>query len=119
MFSGIFLDNGLDVGEIIDLGIMSFSIILFVMAITVYRNTHVKRIAFAAVAFALFAVQLFIEYVDEAIHILEDQIDIILSLITLVILLLFFFAVVKKKRNVRSYFCLEIPFLRSSRSITG
>jgi len=93
---GIYLDSWLDLGEIIDLGIMSFSIILFVMSITAYRNTHMKKIAFAAVAFALFSVQLFIEYYSEATNILEDQLDLILPIITLLILLLFFFGVVKK-----------------------
>ncbi len=96
ILSGIFLDSWLDLGEIIDLGIMSFSIILFVMSITAYRNTHMKKIAFAAVAFALFSVQLFIEYYSEATSIFEDQLDLILPIITLLILLLFFFGVVKK-----------------------
>lgn len=93
---GIFLDSWLDLGEVIDLGIMSFSVILFVISITAYRNTHMKKIAFAAVAFALFSVQLFIQYYSEATNILEDQLDLILPIITLLILLLFFFGVVKK-----------------------
>lgn len=96
ILSSIFLNIGIDFGQIIDLGIMSFSIVLFVIAITAYRNTHIKKIAFAAIAFALFAVQLFIEYYEEATHFLEDNVDIVLSLITLMILLLFFFGVVKK-----------------------
>lgn len=99
MFSNIFLeiDSGLEINQIIDLGIMVFSIILFALAITAYRNTKVKKIGFAAAAFALFAVQLFLEYADEISGFLEDEIDIMLSLITLVILVLFFFAVVKKQ----------------------
>jgi len=97
MLSNVFLaESGFDVGQIINLAIMIFSIILFALAITAYKNTKVKKVAFAAAAFALFAIQLAIEYVDEVVHILEDQIDVILSLITLGILLLFFFAVVKK-----------------------
>ena len=96
ILSNIFLDTGFDYGQIIDLGIMSFSILLFVMSITAYRNTHIKKIAFAAIAFALFSVQLFIEYYSEATNVLEDQLDLILPIITLLILLLFFFGVVKK-----------------------
>jgi len=97
MLSNVFLaESGFDVGQIINLAIMIFSIILFALAITAYKNTKVKKVAFAAAAFALFAIQLAIEYIDEAVHILEDQIDVVLSLITLGILLLFFFAVVKK-----------------------
>jgi len=96
MLSNILLQSDFDVGQIINLAIMAFSIILFALAITAYKNTKVKKVAFAAAAFALFAIQLAIEYVDEVVHILEDQIDVILSLITLGILLLFFFAVVKK-----------------------
>ncbi len=98
MLSNIFLvlQSTFDVGQIINLAILIFSLVLFALAITAYKNTKVKKIAFAAAAFALFAIQLAIEYVDEAVHILEDQIDVVLSLITLGILLLFFFAVVKK-----------------------
>jgi len=98
MLSNIFLAAGsnFDIGQIINLAIMIFSIILFALAITAYKNTKVKKIAFAAAAFALFAIQLGIEYLDEAVHLLEDQVDIVLSLITLGIVLLFFFAVVKK-----------------------
>ncbi|MCI4433529.1 MAG: hypothetical protein JHC41_08045 [Nitrosopumilus sp.] len=98
MLSNIFLASELafDVGQIINLAIIIFSLVLFALAITAYRNTKIKKIAFAAAAFALFAIQLAIEYVDEVIHLSEDQIDVMLSLITLGILLLFFFAVVKK-----------------------
>ena len=98
MFSNIFLaiESDFDIGQIINLAIIIFSIVLFALAITAYKNTKVKKIAFAATAFALFAIQLGLEYVDEAIHLLEDQLDTVLSLITLAILLLFFFAIVKK-----------------------
>jgi len=96
IFSNVFLESGFDLGQLVNLAIMVFSLVLFALAITAYKNTKVKKIAFAAAAFALFAIQLGIEYADETFHFLEDQIDVVLSLITLGILLLFFFAVVKK-----------------------
>ena len=97
MLANLFLsESTFDAGQLIDLAIMIFSLILFALAITAYRNTHVKKIAFAAAAFGSFAIQLGLEYIDELIHLLDEQLDTVLSLITLGILLLFFFAVVKK-----------------------
>ena len=96
--SDIFLQNGsFGVNEAIDLGIMVFSLVLFALSISSYRTTKIKKIGFASAAFALFAIQLFLEYLEEALSIFESNIDIVLSLITLVILILFFFAVIKKK----------------------
>ena len=96
--SDIFLQNGpFGVNEIIDLGIMAFSLVLFALSISSYRSTKIKKIGFASAAFALFAIQLFLEYLEEALTIFEDNIDAVLSLITLAILVLFFFAVIKKK----------------------
>jgi hypothetical protein len=57
-----------------------------------------KRILFAAGAFALFTIQLFLDYIEELFNFLEEGVtDIILSLITLSILILFFMAIVKRK----------------------
>ncbi|MGI0056734.1 MAG: hypothetical protein ACREAK_05095 [Nitrosarchaeum sp.] len=86
--------------SIVELVIIVFSIILFALAITAYKNNRIRRLKYAAVAFALFAVQLFVGYLDDVFDYAEDEsLDLISSLITLGILLLFFFAIVIKKKT--------------------
>ena len=82
----------------IELGIIAFSLVLFVLSINAYRTTGLKKLAYAAAAFALFAIQLFFEYIEEAYDFFTDeQTDIIVTSATLAILVLFFLAIVKKK----------------------
>ena len=86
------IDDGLEIG----IGI--FSIILFALSITAYRNTGIKKILFAAAAFGLFAIQLLVDSLEDYIEFFEeDSTDILVALITLAILVLFFVAIVKKK----------------------
>ena len=86
------------VQNVIELGIIVFSLVLFGVSINAYRTTGLKKLAYAAVAFALFAIQLFFEYTEGIYDFFEDtQTDIIISSITLAIVVLFFLAVVRKK----------------------
>ncbi len=86
------IDDGLEIG----IGI--FSIILFALCITAYRNTGIKKILFAAAAFGLFAIQLLVDSLEDYIEFFEEGItDILVALITLAILILFFVAIVKKR----------------------
>ncbi len=86
------IDDGLEIG----IGI--FSIILFALSITAYRNTGIKKILFAAAAFGLFAIQLLVDALEDYIEFFEEGItDILVALITLAILILFFVAIVKKR----------------------
>jgi len=97
--SKIFLETELfGVGDGLEVGIGIVSLILFGLAITAYKNTGIKKILFAAAAFALFTVQLLVDALEDSIGFLEEQIvDIFIPLITLVILILFFVAIIKKK----------------------
>lgn len=99
MLSEIFLQiEQFSVDEVIEFGIIVFSLVLFGLSLSAYRNSGLKRILFAAGAFALFAVQLGLDYIEEFFDFLEeDSTDIILSLVTLGILILFFLAIVKRK----------------------
>jgi len=99
-FFNTFLEIGpLEPSNIVELAIIAFSIILFALAITAYKNNRVKRMGFAAAAFALFAVQLIVGYVDDAFDYVDTEgLDFVSSAITLGILLLFFFAIVTKKK---------------------
>jgi len=86
------------IGDGLEIAIGIFSIVLFALAITAYRNTKIKKILFAAAAFGLFAVQLIVDPLEDYVEFLEEQyIDIIVPLITLAILILFFVAIVKKQ----------------------
>jgi len=82
----------------IELGIVAFALVLFALSITAYRNTRIKKILFAAAAFALFAIQLFVDSIEDYIEFLDENITgIIVKLMTFAILVLFFVAIVKKR----------------------
>lgn len=99
MLSEIFLQaDSFDIASVIELAIIASSLGLFALSLSAYRNSGMKRILFAAGAFALFAIQLFLDYIEEYFNFLDEEVtDIILSLVTLGILVLFFMAIVKRK----------------------
>ena len=98
MLSQLFLQIPFDISDGIEFGIIGFSLLLFALSLSAYRNSGMKRILFASGAFALFAIQLFADYIEEYLNLLdEDSMDILLSLVTLGILILFFLAIVKRK----------------------
>jgi hypothetical protein len=98
MLSQLFLQIPFDISDGIEFGIIGFSLVLCALSLSAYRNSGMKRIIFAAGAFALFAIQLFVDYIEEYFNFLdEDNTDILLSLVTLGILVLFFMAIVKRK----------------------
>lgn len=97
MTDNMFLQSD-DIINIINLVIIAFSLLLFALAIKAYLTTRLSKIAYAAIAFALFAIQLFIEYADDTFGFLGDvNTDIVNSFIILCILILFFVAVVKRR----------------------
>jgi hypothetical protein len=98
MLSQMLLQIPLSISDVIEVVIIGFSLVLFALSLSAYRTSGMKRILFAAGAFVLFAIQLFVDYIEEYYDFLdEDSTDIILSLVTLGILILFFLAIVKRK----------------------
>ncbi|HEX9317391.1 MAG TPA: hypothetical protein VF884_00480 [Nitrososphaeraceae archaeon] len=88
------LENGIAAGN----GI--FSLLILALSITAYKRTRLKQIIYAVVIFALFAIQLFLDYFDNVFKILDSPItDVILDSLTLAILVLFFIAIVKIKNG--------------------
>ena len=85
--------------HLISLFIGIFSILLLLLSISAYRKTGLKNILYAAGAFGLFAIRLFIEVFDE-IHDIVDTylLTFINSTVTLAILILFFLAILKKNK---------------------
>ena len=73
------------------------ALLLLALSISAYRNTGIKKIKYAIVAFALFAVFLFYEYLEGVFKFLEASYsDLILAFITFGVLILFFLAIIRK-----------------------
>lgn len=84
--------------QLIKIGIGAFSLLLLGLSISAYKKTALKGIIYAAAAFGLFAVQLFFDYLEDAIVGWEQPYnDVIFYAMTLGILVLFFLALIKRK----------------------
>lgn len=84
--------------QLIKIGIAAFSLLLLGLSITAYRKTRLKSIVYAAIAFGLFAAQLFFDYLEDAVAGWEQPFnDVIFYAMTLAILVLFFLAIVRRK----------------------
>ena len=82
----------------IALGITVISLSLLALSVTAYRKTRLKVTIYAIIIFALFAIQQFIDYLDNIIVVLDNPItDVVVSSLTLAILALFFLAIVRTK----------------------
>ncbi len=76
-----------------------FSIVLLLLSISTYQKTGLKNILYAATAFALFAVDVFIEFIIERYYsITYPMQDLVHTSITLSILGLFFISIVKRTK---------------------
>ncbi len=74
-----------------------FSILLLLLSLSAYKKTGVKSTLYAATAFGLFAVGLFLKVFEDSYTIFDSiYSDILTSTITLSILILFFMAIVKR-----------------------
>jgi hypothetical protein len=96
VISEIDLFEGLE--NAIALGITVISLLLLALSVTAYRKTRLKVTIYAIIIFALFAIQQFIDYLDNVIPALDNPItDVVISSLTLTILALFFLAIVRTK----------------------
>jgi hypothetical protein len=84
--------------QAIQIAIAAFSVLLLALSISAYKKTSIKRILYAAVAFGIFAIQIFFDYLEDAVEAFDTPYsDIIFYGMTLAILVLFFMAIVRKK----------------------
>ena len=74
-----------------------FAAILIALSISAYRNTHLKKLIYAIIAFLLFGVFLFYEYLEHSIAIDNPFTDIVLPSMAVSILVLFFLAIINKR----------------------
>ncbi|MGI0014057.1 MAG: hypothetical protein ACREBU_11530 [Nitrososphaera sp.] len=86
------------IAQAIKVGIAAFSLLLLGLSIYAYNKTRLKAIIYAAVAFALFAGQMLLDYLEDTVPGVEGPFnDIIFLGMTLAILVLFFTAIVRKR----------------------
>ncbi len=84
--------------QAIKIAIAAFSLLLLGLSISAYKKTSLKRLLYAAVAFGLFSIQMFFDYLEDAVPTFDTPYsDIIFFGITLAILILFFMAIVRRK----------------------
>lgn len=100
-FSGLFLQT--EVFENVQTAIMAvtgiLSLLLLALSISAYRRTGLKKIIYAAAAFALFGIQLLFDSLEETFEVLDTGLgSVIASSMTLAILVLFFLAIIHKNR---------------------
>ena len=76
-----------------------FSVTLLALSISAYKNTGIKKIKYAIVAFGLFAFFLLYEYLEHTFKtsFTTPYTDIIIPSIALAIVVLFFLAIVRKR----------------------
>jgi hypothetical protein len=74
-----------------------FSLLLLALSISAYRKTGLRKILFAAAAFALFGIQLLFESFEDTFEILDTGVgSVITASMSLAILVLFFLAIVQR-----------------------
>jgi len=84
--------------EIIEIIVGIFALFLFALSISAYKTIHLKKMIFAIAAFGLFAVESFIDYLEDILPALDTPyIDILLAIISLMILILFFLAFIRRR----------------------
>ncbi len=78
--------------------IVVFALFLLGISVKAYKNTGLKKIIYLIIAFALFAFQHILNYVDQSVvDILPDDIRyVIFAIVTLSIMGMFFLAILKK-----------------------
>ena len=74
-----------------------FAAIITALSISAYRNTHLKKLLYAIIAFLLFGIFLFYEYLEYIIPLDNPFTDILLPSMALSILVLFFLSIVNKR----------------------
>ena len=74
-----------------------FAAILIALSISAYRNTRLRKLLYAIVAFLLFGIFLFYEFLEHSMSLENTFTEIVIPFMGLSILVLFFMAIVNKK----------------------
>jgi len=96
MYSVFVMETSENIENIISAGIAVFSVLLLVLSVSGYRKTRIRLTIYAIIIFALFAIQQFLDLVDDIFPTLENTItDLVVHSLTLAILVIFFMAIVR------------------------
>lgn len=87
------------VEQAIKISIAALSLLLLALSLSAYRRTHLRRLLYAAAAFGLFAVQMVVETLEDALEVGAPYVDIVAPGFALAILVLFFLAIVGRQSN--------------------
>ena len=74
-----------------------FAAILIALSISAYRNTKLRKLLYAIVAFLLFGIFLFYEFLEHSMSLENTFTEIVIPFMGLSILVLFFMVIVNKK----------------------
>lgn len=78
------------------IGVLAF--VLFLLSLSAYLATKVKKLIFAVAAFGLFTISAAIDVLEDTISIFDPPyMDLVLSFIMLSILVLFFLAIIQRR----------------------
>lgn len=98
------LDDGEDIDQyeipegIIEIVIGALAFVLFLLSLSAYLATKIKKLIFAVGAFGLFSISALIDILEDTIEVFDaPYMDLVLSLIMLSVLILFFLAIIQRK----------------------
>jgi hypothetical protein len=92
------IEEAESVENILKLSIGAFSLLLLGLSVSAYRKTGLRKVIYAAIAFAIFAIQLFFDFMEDTVESFDTPYnDIVYYAMTLTILVLFFVAIVRRK----------------------
>lgn len=96
MYSVFVMETSESIENIISASIVVFSVLLLMLSVSGYRKTRIRLTIYAIIIFALFAIQQFLDLVDDIFPTLENTItDLVVHSLTLAILVIFFMAIVR------------------------
>ncbi|HYY86541.1 MAG TPA: hypothetical protein VE594_05490 [Nitrososphaeraceae archaeon] len=72
--------------------------LLFTLSLSAYKNSRLKNLLYAVIAFSLFVIFLIYEYVEHTYTFDTPVTDIVVPSIVLAILVLFFLAIIKRNK---------------------
>jgi uncharacterized membrane protein len=96
IYSVFVMETSESIENIISASIVVFSVLLLVLSVSGYRKTRIRLTIYAIIIFALFAIQQFLDLLDDIFPTLENTItDLVVHSLTLTILVIFFMAIVR------------------------
>lgn len=96
IYSNLVMETIDSIELLVSASIAIFSVLLLVLSISGYQKTRIRLTIYAVIIFGLFAIQQFLDSLDDLFPILDNTTtDFVGHCITLVILIIFFLAIVK------------------------